>query len=70
MTNEGVALITAVLVLGGRIWSMFEHRQTGKAVAKTDKDIMQIKIYINGELHRKLEEARQEGRDEEKLKTK
>ena len=72
MTDEtwkALAIIVPPLsVLLGRLWSMVEHIKTGKAVKKTDKDIMEIKVFINGEMERKLQEAKEQGRNEERLK--
>jgi len=72
MTNEDLktyaAIATPALVIIGRLWSMIEHRKTGKAVKKTEKDIMEIKISINGELEKRIEAAKEEGRKEERLK--
>lgn len=59
------ALLTPMFILISRLISHFEHKKTEKKVKKTDMDIMEIKLYINGELAKKLEQARQEGRDEE-----
>lgn len=74
MTNEDLKTIAAIatpsLVVIGRLWSMWEHRQTGKSVRKTERDITEIKISINGELEKRVEQAREEGRQEERLKMK
>lgn len=59
------ALLTPLFVFLGRLWSHLEHRKTEKKVKKTETDVMQIKLYMNGELAKKLEEAREEGRQEE-----
>ena len=62
MTNEFISTgIISLVVIASRVISHFEHKRTGK-------DIMEIKISINGELERRVSEAnekgRQEGRDE------
>lgn len=63
MTNEDFKTIAAVatpaLVILGRLWSMVEHKKTGKKVAQQQKDIMEIKISINGELEKRIQEARE-----------
>lgn len=64
------ALLTPLFVFIGRLISHLEHKKTEKSVKKTDADIMEIKLYMNGELAKKLEQARQEGRDEETNKKK
>ena len=72
MTNEDFKTIAAVatpaLVIIGRLWSMWEHRKTGKGVKQNTKDIQEIKISINGELEKRIEAAREEGRQEERKK--
>lgn len=55
-------VILGGLVVIGRVMSHFEHKETKKSVTE-------IKVYINGELEKKLEQAREEGR-QEILKTK
>lgn len=59
MTNETATIVIAGAILAGRLWSMFEHKKTGK-------EVNQIRIYFNGEMEKKLEEAREEGRREER----
>lgn len=64
MTRE----VIEIIILGGwvlinRIWSHYEHR-------KGREDIREIKIYMNGELQRKLEQARDSAVEEYKEKNK
>lgn len=54
MTNETATIIVAGAILAGRVWSAFEHRSTGK-------DVKEIKIYMNGENEKKLQEKYDEG---------
>lgn len=54
---ETIAVVASVII--ARLWSMLEHRKTGKAISD-------IRIFINGEMLEKLERAKQEGRDEVK----
>lgn len=58
------SVLTPLLVLGSRFISHLEHKKTEKKVKKTDVDVMEIKLFMNGELQRKLDEAREEGRQE------
>lgn len=61
MTNEStIAVVTAVAFLS-RLWSSFEHK-------KTARDVGDIRIYFNGEMERRLEEAKEQGRQEERNK--
>lgn len=53
-----VIIITGIIL---RLISHYEHKDTSKKVAE-------IYILMNGELQKKLEQARQDGRDEVKLK--
>jgi len=76
MTDEtwkGIAAICSVatpaFILISRLISHFEHKRTEKKVKKTDLDVMEIKLFMNGELQKKLDEAREEGRQEERSKT-
>lgn len=71
MTDEtwkGIAAIcsvaTPIFIFIGRLLSHFEHKRTEKKVKKTDADVMELKFYMNGELQKKLEQAREEGRQE------
>lgn len=78
MTDEtwkGIAAIcsvaTPIFIFIGRLLSHFEHKRTEKrvrkteeGVKKTDADVMELKFYMNGELQKKLEQAREEGRQE------
>lgn len=71
MTDEtwkGIAAIcsvaTPVCIFISRLISHFEHKRTEKKVKKTDADVMELKFYMNGELQKKLEQAREEGRQE------
>lgn len=60
MTNETHSIIegiVAILLIGRGIMSHFEHK-------KTSTDVKEIKFYINGNLEKKLEEAKEEGRQE------
>ncbi len=52
---KGGAIILSVLL--SRLWSMWEHRKTGKQVQN-------IYYLMNGELTKKLAEAREEGKQE------
>lgn len=65
MTDEAwkalAIIVPSASVFIARIWSMIEHHKTKKAVKETDNDIKEIKIYINGETARKIEEARLQG---------
>ena len=62
------ALLTPLCILISRLFSHFEHKKTEKKVKKTDADITQIRLYINGELAKKIEEAKEEGRQEQMRK--
>lgn len=63
MTPEAWNLLEVLLpaILASRIWSMIEHISSKRKTEKTERDVAQIKIYINGEMEKKLEEARQKG---------
>lgn len=63
MTNETATLIVTGVVAVSRILSHFEHK-------KTEKTASEIKIYINGEMEKKIAEAKEQGREEERNKTK
>lgn len=58
MTAE---LQTTLEIIGAgillRLWSMYEHRKSGRQVNE-------IHSILNGELEKKLEQAREEGRQE------
>lgn len=58
MTSE---LITIGVIVILRLWSAIEHRSTGKEVKDNGRDIKEIKIYMNGELEKKLQEKYNEG---------
>lgn len=49
-------------VLVNRLWSHLEHK-------KGRKDIQEIRIYMNGEVERRLQEAYERGRADERLKS-
>lgn len=73
MTDETWKAIAAVcsvatpaLVLVGRLISHIEHRKTENRVKKTDDDVMEIKLFMNGEMQKKIDDAREEGRREER----
>lgn len=58
MTDQMVIeAIVGALVIGSRILSHFEHK-------KSNKDVNEIKFYINGDLQKRLDEAREQGRQE------
>lgn len=52
-----------IAIFSSRIWSMIEHIVTRKRVDK-------IEVYVNGEMEKKLEEAKEQGRQEERDKNK
>lgn len=56
-------IILGGLIVIGRVLSHFEHKKTGK-------QITEIKISINGEIERRMNEAREQGRQEERNKNK
>lgn len=56
-----IEAIAGVILIGRGVMSHFEHRQTGK-------DVREIKFYINGNVDKRIEEAREEGRQEERDK--
>lgn len=53
------SIVAFLSVLLSRLWSMWEHKKTGQQVNK-------IYMIMNGELEKKLAEAREEGRNESK----
>lgn len=61
MTEETWRILAVTVpplsVMIGRVFSHFEHKQTGK-------DVNEIKFYINGEAAKKIEDAREEGRQQ------
>lgn len=59
------SVLTPVFIFISRMISHFEHKKTEKKVKKTDADVMEIKLFMNGELAKKLQEAREQGRQEE-----
>lgn len=65
MSREIIDLIFfPIAVFIARLWSRWEHRKAKHMMEQSSKDITEIKIYINGELEKKLEQAREEGRQE------
>lgn len=56
---------TIMAIVGARLWSRWEHHKGQKQQVK---DILEIKLSLNGELERRLEEAREQGRQEERNK--
>lgn len=50
-------LASPVLIILGRLWSMWEHRKTGK-------EVNEIRISINGVLDKRVADAKEEGRRE------
>lgn len=71
MTDETWKAIAAVcsvatpaFIFISRLVSHFEHKKTEKRVRKTDEDVMEIKLFMNGEMQKKLDDAREEGREE------
>ena len=60
MANE---IITIAVIFALRLWSAWEHK-------KTSAKVNRIEISLNGELEKRLEEAREQGRQEERSKNK
>lgn len=63
MTDEFWKSLAVIIpaILGSRWLSHIEHKKTGR-------DISEIKISLNGELEKRLEQAREQGRQEERNK--
>lgn len=61
MTNELATIVIGGIIFANRLWSAWEHKST-------KKDVTEIKIMFNGEMDKKLEQAREEGRQEERKK--
>lgn len=57
MTNDIATIVITSAIFAGRLWSAWEHKKTGK-------EVNEIKIYFNGEMQRRLDEAREQGRKE------
>lgn len=66
MTPDQWDLLKVIIpsILASRIWSMFEHLSNKKEVRKNDEDIKDIKIYINGDTKKRIEEAKKAGIEE------
>lgn len=63
MTKDIIEAVVAIILIVRGVMSHREHRKTGK-------DVSEIKVYFNGELQKKIEQAREEGRQEERDKNK
>lgn len=56
----------AILLIGRGIMSHIEHKKNTKRVEENKKDTTEIKMFfnINGEMEKRLEQARQEGKQD------
>ena len=61
MTNSIEAISVIAVIIAGRVWSALEHKKTGQQVNE-------IRISINGLLDKRIEAAKEEGREEERQK--